>query len=128
MATAFSSAIQASLNLGCTFEGYDTDSEVLRQRFRQFQYKEAAGPHEVFNKLRELCDEWLKPKVRSKEQMVELLVLEQFLIILPLELEAWVTEQCPETTESVVSLLEELQTELETPQPQVRKEFGDRGN
>ena len=128
MATAFSSAVQASLNPDSMFEEYDNDSEAFRQRFRQFQYKEAAGPHEVFNKLRELCDEWLKPKVRSKEQMVELLVLEQFLIILPLELEAWVTEQCPETTESVVSLLEELQTELETPQPQVRKEFGDRGN
>ncbi|XP_028379176.1 zinc finger protein 449-like [Phyllostomus discolor] len=122
MATAFSSAIQGSLSLGSMFEEYDDDSEAFRQRFRQFQYKEAAGPREVFNKLREFCHEWLKPKMRSKEQMVELLVLEQFLTILPRELETWVTEQCPETTESVVSLLEELETELETPEPQIDRQ------
>ncbi|KAM5290980.1 zinc finger protein 449-like [Glossophaga mutica] len=122
MATTLSSAVQASLNLGSLFEEYDNNSEVFRQRFRQFQYKEAAGPREVFNKLRELCHEWLKPKMRSKEQMVELLVLEQFLTILPRDLETWVTEQCPETTESVVSLLEDLETELETPEPQINRQ------
>ncbi|XP_053518299.1 zinc finger protein 449-like [Artibeus jamaicensis] len=122
MATVFSSAVQASLNIGSMFEEYDNDSEVIRQRFRQFQYTEAAGPREVFNKLWELCHEWLKPKTRSKEQMVELLVLEQFLTILPRELEMWVTEQCPETTESVVSLLEELQTKLETAELQIDRQ------
>lgn len=124
MAVAQGCAIQASLNQGSVFQGYDTDSEVFRQRFRQFQYKEAAGPREAFNTLRELCCQWLKPTMRSKEQILELLVLEQFLIILPLELETWVTEQCPESTERVVSLIEDLQRELEIPEQQVRKEFG----
>ncbi|XP_037001183.2 zinc finger protein 449-like [Artibeus jamaicensis] len=122
MATVFISAVQASLNLGSMFEEYDNDSEVFRQRFRQFQYKEAAGPREVFNKLRELCHEWLKPKTRSKEQMVELLVLEQYLNIMPREVETSVKDQCPEATESVVSLLEELETKLETPEPQIDRQ------
>ena len=115
---------QASLNQGSVFQEYDTDCEVFRQRFRQFQYKEAAGPHEAFNKLWELCCQWLKPKMRSKEQILELLVLEQFLTILPTEIETWVREHCPENRERVVSLIEDLQRELEIPEQQVRKEVG----
>lgn len=124
MAVALGCAIQASLNQGSVFQDYDADCEVFRQRFRQFQYKEAAGPHEAFNKLWELCCQWLKPKMRSKEQILELLVLEQFLTILPTEIETWVREHCPENRERVVSLIEDLQRELEIPEQQVRKEFG----
>ncbi|KAL4695329.1 hypothetical protein H8959_000424 [Pygathrix nigripes] len=119
MAVALGCAIQASLNQGSVFQEYDTDCEVFRQRFRQFQYREAAGPHEAFNKLWELCCQWLKPKMRSKEQILELLVLEQFLTILPTEIETWVREHCPENRERVVSLIEDLQRELEIPEQQV---------
>nr|KAF6493283.1 zinc finger protein 449 [Molossus molossus] len=122
MAVALGCAIQASLNQGSVFQEYDTDSEVFRQRFRQFQYKEAAGPHEAFNKLWELCCQWLKPKMRSKEQILELLVLEQFLTILPTEIETWVREHCPENRERVVSLIEDLQRELEIPEPQIDRQ------
>lgn len=119
MAVALGCAIQASLNQGSVFQEYDNDCEVFRQRFRQFQYKEAAGPHEAFNKLWELCCQWLKPKLRSKEQMLELLVLEQFLTILPTEIETWVREHCPDNRERVVTLIEDLQRELEIPQQQM---------
>lgn len=122
MAVALGCAIQASLNQGSVFQEYDTDCEVFRQRFRQFQYKEAAGPHEAFNKLWELCCQWLKPKLRSKEQILELLVLEQFLTILPTEIETWVREHCPENRERVVSLIEDLQRELEVPAQQVDRQ------
>lgn len=127
MAVALGCAIQASLNQGSVFQDYDADCEVFRQRFRQFQYKEAAGPHEAFNKLWELCCQWLKPKMRSKEQILELLVLEQFLTILPTEIETWVREHCPENRERVVSLIEDLQRELEIPDQQVRRVW-DLGN
>lgn len=123
MSVAQGCAIQPSLNQGSVFQGYNPNSEVFRQRFRQFQYKEAAGPREAINTLRELCCQWLKPTMHSKEEILELLVLEQFLIILPLELETWVTEQYPENTERVVSLIEDLQRELEVPEQQVRIEF-----
>ncbi|XP_015424075.1 PREDICTED: zinc finger protein 449-like [Myotis davidii] len=52
--------------------------------------------------------------MRSKEQMVKLLTLEQYLTIMPQELETWVTEQCPESTERILSLLEEIQMKPET--------------
>ncbi|XP_077026070.1 SCAN domain-containing protein 1 [Tamandua tetradactyla] len=57
--------------------------ETFRQRFRQFRYHDAAGPREAFRQLRELSRQWLRPDIRTKEQIVEMLVQEQLLAILP---------------------------------------------
>ncbi|XP_068933606.1 SCAN domain-containing protein 1 [Petaurus breviceps papuanus] len=62
--------------------------ETFRQRFRQFRYHEAAGPREAFRQLRELSRQWLRPEVRTKEQIVEMLVQEQLMAILPEEIRA----------------------------------------
>ncbi|XP_003475502.2 zinc finger and SCAN domain-containing protein 29 isoform X2 [Cavia porcellus] len=86
-----------------------TNSEAFRQRFRRFHYQEVAGPREAFSQLWELCCSWLRPEVRTKEQIVELLVLEQFLTILPGEIQNWVQEQCPESGEEAVTLVEDLE-------------------
>ncbi|XP_010623133.1 zinc finger and SCAN domain-containing protein 29 isoform X3 [Fukomys damarensis] len=86
-----------------------TNSEVFRQRFRMFHYQEVAGPREAFSQLWELCCAWLRPEVRTKEQIVELLVLEQFLTILPGEIQNWVQDQCPESGEEAVTLVEDLE-------------------
>ncbi|XP_048347452.1 zinc finger protein 202-like [Sphaerodactylus townsendi] len=62
--------------------------EALRQHFRQFRYREVEDPRRVYNQLRELCHLWLKPERHSKEQILELLILEQFLAILPQEIQS----------------------------------------
>ncbi|XP_064134554.1 zinc finger protein 449-like [Loxodonta africana] len=118
MAVALGCAIQASLNQGSTLKEYDTECEVFRQRFRQFQYQQAAGPREAFNSLWELCSQWLKPTIHSKEEILELLVLEQFLTILPSEIETWVRLYRPENRERALALVEDLQRELEIPEQQ----------
>ncbi|PNI76200.1 ZKSCAN4 isoform 1 [Pan troglodytes] len=99
--------------------------ERSRQRFRGFRYPEAAGPREALSRLRELCGQWLQPEMHSKEQILELLVLEQFLTILPGNLQSWVREQHPESGEEVVVLLEYLERQLDEPAPQVP--VGDQG-
>ncbi|KAM8901605.1 zinc finger and SCAN domain-containing protein 12-like isoform 2-T4 [Lycaon pictus] len=93
--------------------------EVFRQCFRQFCYQETSGPREALSRLRELCHQWLRPETHSKEQILELLVLEQFLTILPEELQAWVREQHPESGDEVVAVLEDLERELDEPREQV---------
>ncbi|XP_053117386.1 zinc finger and SCAN domain-containing protein 2-like isoform X2 [Hemicordylus capensis] len=86
--------------------------ETARQGFRWFRYEEAEGPRKAYGQLRELCRLWLKPESRSKEQMLELLVLEQFLAILPQEIQSWVWQQHPETCSQAVDLVENFLTGL----------------
>ncbi|XP_062952774.1 zinc finger protein with KRAB and SCAN domains 3 isoform X2 [Cynocephalus volans] len=92
--------------------------ERSRQHFRGFRYPEAACPRQALSRLRELCRQWLRPEMHSKEQILELLVLEQFLTILPGDLQSWVREQHPESGEEVVVLLEYLERQLDEPMPQ----------
>ncbi|XP_021552849.1 piggyBac transposable element-derived protein 1 [Neomonachus schauinslandi] len=89
--------------------------ELCRLRFRQFCYQEVTGPREALAQLQELCRQWLQPETHSKEQIVELLVLEQFLTILPEELQARVREKPPESGEQAVAVLEDLQKDTGDP-------------
>ncbi|XP_068964772.1 zinc finger and SCAN domain-containing protein 31-like isoform X2 [Petaurus breviceps papuanus] len=93
--------------------------ENFRQRFRQFAYSDTPGPREALNKLREFCLQWLRPEIHTKEQILELLVVEQFLTILPENLQSWVRDRHPESGEEVVIVLEDLERELGAPGRQI---------
>ncbi|XP_019487770.1 PREDICTED: zinc finger protein 215 [Hipposideros armiger] len=84
------------------------DSEASRQKFRHFQYLEVSGPHEALSQLWELCLQWLRPEVHTKKQILELLVLEQFLTVLPEEVRTWVNLQHPKNSKEVVTLIEDV--------------------
>ncbi|XP_053412596.1 zinc finger protein 394-like [Nycticebus coucang] len=99
--------------------------EASRRRFRQLRYQEVAGPEEALSRLRELCGQWLRPEVHSKEQILELLVLEQFLTILPEELQSWVREHCPESGEEAITVVRALQRALDGTSPQGMVKFED---
>ncbi|XP_007483453.1 zinc finger protein 397-like isoform X1 [Monodelphis domestica] len=96
------------------------DGEIFRQRFRHFCYEETPGPREALNQLRDLCQKWLRPDIHTKVQILELLVLEKFLTILPEELQAWLEEHHPKSGEQAVTMLEDLEQELDEPDQQVR--------
>uniref|UniRef100_A0A8C0IPY9 Uncharacterized protein n=1 Tax=Chelonoidis abingdonii TaxID=106734 RepID=A0A8C0IPY9_CHEAB len=61
--------VKAAILRGCNIS-----TEMQRLHFRQFRYQEAKGPREVCSRLRELSHRWLKPEIRTKEQIMELWV------------------------------------------------------
>ncbi|XP_055988521.1 zinc finger and SCAN domain-containing protein 16 [Sorex fumeus] len=93
--------------------------ELCRQHFRGLCYQDAPGPREALTQLGELCRRWLRPECHTKEQILDRLVLEQFLSILPRDLQAWVRAQHPETGEEAVAVLESRERELDVPTKQV---------
>uniref|UniRef100_A0A670HPC5 SCAN box domain-containing protein n=1 Tax=Podarcis muralis TaxID=64176 RepID=A0A670HPC5_PODMU len=82
--------------------------EKQRQRFRGFCYQQAKGPRGAHRQLRDLCQAWLKIERHSKEQILELLILEQFLAILPADVQSWVRQWGPDTCAQAVALAEDF--------------------
>ncbi|XP_072576210.1 zinc finger protein 197 isoform X2 [Vulpes vulpes] len=101
---------------GTSFQGSSSSVwETSHLHFRQLRYHETSGPQEALSRLRELCRRWLRPEARTKAQILELLVLEQFLSILPGEIRTWVQIHRPGSCEEAVALVEELQKDLDGP-------------
>lgn len=97
--------------------------ESSRQHFRSFCYHEADGPREAVGRLQELCSQWLRPEIHSKEQILELLVLEQFLTILPRDTQNWVRKYHPQSIKEAVALVERFQREPGGQNNEVRRKI-----
>uniref|UniRef100_A0A2I3GSK6 Zinc finger protein 75D n=1 Tax=Nomascus leucogenys TaxID=61853 RepID=A0A2I3GSK6_NOMLE len=76
-----------------------------------FHYHEATEPLEVINQLQKLCHQWLRPEIHSKKHILEMLILEQFLTILPKGTQNWVQKHHPQHVKQALVLVERLQRE-----------------
>ncbi|XP_054106513.2 zinc finger and SCAN domain-containing protein 5A-like [Callithrix jacchus] len=69
---------------------HDRDPETCHMNFRMFSCPEQSDPIQALRRLTELCHLWLRPDLHTKEQILDMLVMEQFLISMPQELQVLV--------------------------------------
>ncbi|KAM8788773.1 zinc finger and SCAN domain-containing protein 5A-like [Rhynchonycteris naso] len=93
------------LSQGYLTEGPPSDSEMWHETFRAFSSSEASNPVRALQTLYELCRRWLRPDLHTKEQILDKLVMEQFLITMPPELQVLVKESGVESCKDLEAIL-----------------------
>uniref|UniRef100_G1P722 Zinc finger and SCAN domain containing 5B n=1 Tax=Myotis lucifugus TaxID=59463 RepID=G1P722_MYOLU len=86
-------------------EGQHWDSERWHVLFRGFQHSEDADPLQSLHTMSALLHRWLRPDVLTKKQILDKLLLEKFMICMPLELQVLVKERCVQSCEELKVLL-----------------------
>ncbi|KAK9405425.1 zinc finger protein 91-like [Crotalus adamanteus] len=81
-------------------------SESERRRFRSCRPREDEGPRALCSRLHRLCRGWLRPERSGKAEMLDRVVLEQLLALLPPELAGWLRECGAESCAQAVALAE----------------------
>lgn len=73
-------------------EKCNISAETYRQRLRQTSTPSGETPNETYNCLKGLYHCWDRPEQRTKEEIGEIIILEQILRVLPYEVRTWVRE------------------------------------
>lgn len=94
-----------------------------QQQFWNFSYTQVSGPLEAATQLQELCHQWLMPETNTKEQILEALVLQKFLTILPQAMKNWVQKHHPKDVKQAVALVNCLETQTDTVPSEVRRKI-----
>ncbi|XP_039599098.1 nuclear GTPase SLIP-GC-like isoform X2 [Polypterus senegalus] len=87
---------------------FRSNSDSYRQQFHSLKLLPGESLRAVAQKLNNLANKWLKPMETDKMKLFDKVVLGQFLVILPKEIQNKVQMQQPEDLESAIKFAEEL--------------------
>jgi hypothetical protein len=85
---------------------YSINEEVYRRRFREPDIRPGESPRELYTRLRDLFEKWIRPADKSVEEVAEVLILEQFLRTLAPDIRIWVKEHQPQSGQGAAELVE----------------------
>jgi len=85
---------------------YNVTEETYRQRFRSMTVPVGETVREMYNRIKGLYRRWMRPQSRTKEQIGEVIILEQYLRVLHPDICTWVKEHNPQTGEKAADLAE----------------------
>lgn len=85
---------------------YEITDETYRRRFRSLKIEPEETPRELYVRLKDLVNRWLHPEKSKKADILEKLILEQFLRMVGPELEVWIRERDPSSAEEAARLAE----------------------
>ncbi|XP_048014263.1 uncharacterized protein LOC125247108 [Megalobrama amblycephala] len=83
---------------------YSINHETYGQRFRAMDVLEEETPKELYVRLKDLYTKWVRPAEITKQEIGEIIILEQFLRMLSPELQTWIKEHGPATAEEAARL------------------------
>uniref|UniRef100_A0AAR2KTM4 SCAN box domain-containing protein n=1 Tax=Pygocentrus nattereri TaxID=42514 RepID=A0AAR2KTM4_PYGNA len=85
---------------------YEINKETYRQRFRDGAVRANETPKELYTRLKGLYEKWMTPHEKTKEQIGDTIIMEQYLKMVNPELRSWIIECSPTSTDQAVTLAE----------------------
>lgn len=85
---------------------FEIRPETYRQRFRSKTIQEGETARELRDRLKDLLEKWLEPETKTKDQVCDQIILEQFLGMLNHDLQVWVKEHTPRSSAEAADLVE----------------------
>ena len=88
------------------FQRYDINEEMYRRHFRAIKPLENKTPVELAIQVQDLAEKWLKD-CGNRAAVVDAVVKEQFIEVLPEKVRVWVKERKPRITQEAGRLAED---------------------
>ncbi len=85
---------------------YEINEEEYRRRFREPDVRPGETPRELYTRLKDLFNKWIRPATKTIDEVCEILVLEQFLRTLTPDIRVWVKEHDPQDGRRAAELVE----------------------
>ena len=89
---------------------YNIRPETYRQKFCTSEILPGETPRELYVRLKEYLQKWIRPEKHSVKEITEMFILEQFMDMLGEDMAIWIREHDPKTAEEAARLAEVFQS------------------